>query len=150
MKAHVKITEVQPQAYQAMLSLEHYVKNSGLTDIHRELIKIRASQLNGCAFCINMHTTDAMRYGETPQRIFLLDAWEETGLFDEKEKAILALTEAITKIHGDIPAELIVNARRYFDESYLAQIIMAIVTINAWNRIGILSGAAERIEAVQP
>jgi len=149
MKAHVKIAEVQPEAYQVMLGLEHYVKNSGLTDIHRELIKIRASQLNGCAFCIDMHTTDAMKYGETPQRIFLLNAWEETDLFDEKEKAILALTDAITRIHGDIPAELIVNARQYFDETYLAQIIMAIITINAWNRIGILSGAAERIEAVQ-
>jgi AhpD family alkylhydroperoxidase len=148
MKAHVKITEVQPEAYQAMLGLEHYVKNSGLTDIHRELIKIRASQLNGCAFCIYMHTTDAMTYGETPQRIFLLNAWEETDLFDEKEKAVLALTDAITRIHGDIPAELIVNARKYFDETYLAQIIMAIITINAWNRIGILSGAASRIEVV--
>ena len=69
---------------------------------------------------------------------------------DRIDTAILALTEAITKIHGDIPAELIVNARKHFDETYLAQIIMAIVTINAWNRMGILSGAAERIEAVQP
>lgn len=150
MEVYVKIAEVQPEAYEAMLGLEHYFKNSGLTDIHRELIKIRASQINGCAFCIDKHTTDAMKYGETPQRIFLLDAWEETDLFDEKEKAILALTDAVTRINGDVPPELIVNARKYFDETYLAQIIMGIITINAWNRIGIVSGAASRIEAVQP
>src|SRR5690606_14903503 len=121
-----------------MLALENYLQSSRLSKTHLELIKIRASQINGCAFCINMHTTDALRQGETPQRIFLLNAWRETELFTEEEKTILAMTEEVTLIsqHGLSDATYR-QAEMFFDNNYIMQIIMAIVTINAWNRIAI-------------
>jgi AhpD family alkylhydroperoxidase len=134
----IDIEQLEPEAYKAMFSLENYLQNSRLSKTHLELIKIRASQINGCAFCINMHTTDALRQGETPQRIFLLNAWRETELFTEEEKTILAMTEEVTLIsqHGLSDATYR-QAEMFFDNNYIMQIIMAIVTINAWNRIAI-------------
>lgn len=138
MKKRIDIQKSAPEAFNIMLNLETYLQQSELTKTHLELIKIRASQLNGCAFCINMHTTDAIKYGETAQRIFLLNAWKETTLFTEEERTILAITEEVTLIsqHGlsDTTYE---QAEQLFDEGYIAQIIMAVVTINAWNRIAI-------------
>ncbi|WP_313533349.1 carboxymuconolactone decarboxylase family protein [Sphingobacterium athyrii] len=100
------------------------------------MIKIRASQINGCAFCINMHTSDALKQGETAQRIFLLNAWKETGLFTEEEKTILAITEEVTLIsQNGLSEETYRQAEQLFNENQLAQIIVAVVTINAWNRI---------------
>ncbi|MEQ9209902.1 MAG: carboxymuconolactone decarboxylase family protein [Pseudomonadales bacterium] len=105
---------------------------------HKELIKIRASQINGCAFCIDMHTKDALKNGETPQRIFLLTAWTETDLFTEEERALLKITEEVTLIHqGGLSSETYKKGLDLFGEHYLTQIIMAIVAINAWNRIAI-------------
>jgi AhpD family alkylhydroperoxidase len=134
----IDIEQLEPEAYKAMFSLENYLQSSRLSKTHLELIKIRASQINGCAFCINMHTTDALRQGETPQRIFLLNAWRETELFTEEEKTILAMTEEVTLIsqHGLSDATYR-QAEMFFDNNYIMQIIMAIVTINAWNRIAI-------------
>lgn len=134
----IDIEQLEPEAYKAMFSLENYLQNSRLSKTHLELIKIRASQINGCVFCINMHTTDALRQGETPQRIFLLNAWRETELFTEEEKTILAMTEEVTLIsqHGLSDATYR-QAEMFFDNNYIMQIIMAIVTINAWNRIAI-------------
>ena len=137
MKQRIDIIATQPEAYKAMSALESYLKNSGLSPIHKELIKIRASQINGCAFCINMHTADARKAGETEQRIYLLNAWRETDLFTEEEKAILALTEEVTLIQNHVSDATYERAAALFDETYLSQIIMAIVTINAWNRLAI-------------
>lgn len=137
MRKRIDVIATQSEAYKAMSALEGYVKNSSLSPIHRELIKIRASQINGCAYCINMHTLDARKAGETEQRIYLLNAWRETDLFSEEEKAILALTEEVTLIHNHVSDRTYDRAAELFDDAYLAQIIMTIVTINAWNRLAI-------------
>jgi len=138
MEKRVNISETEPQAFKAMLALEGYLGNSQLSKTEKELIKIRASQINGCAFCIDMHTKDALKYGETNQRIFLLNAWRETDLFTEKEKVILSMTEEITLIHNQgLSDTSYQKAILFFDKNQIAQIIMAIVTINAWNRIAV-------------
>jgi AhpD family alkylhydroperoxidase len=138
MEKRVNINETEPQAFKAMLALEGYLATSQISKTEKELIKIRASQINGCAFCIDMHTKDALKYGETNQRIFLLNAWRETDLFTEKEKVILSMTEEITLIHNQGLSETSYqNAVLFFDKNQIAQIIMAIVTINAWNRIAV-------------
>jgi AhpD family alkylhydroperoxidase len=138
MEDRVNIEQTQPRAYKAMYALEGYLATTQLTNSQKDLIKIRASQINKCAYCINMHTEDALKHGETTQRIFLLDAWRETGLFTDEEKAILSVTEEVTLIanHG-LSDETYKNAERFFDKSFIAQIIMAVVAINAWNRIAI-------------
>ncbi|TDW47428.1 AhpD family alkylhydroperoxidase [Flavobacterium sp. 270] len=123
-----------------MLGLEKYIASTSLDPVHKELIKIRASQVNGCAYCINMHTADARKLGVTEQRIYLLSAWRESDVYTEEEKAIFALTEEITLISQHVSEETYENAAKFFDEKYLAEIIMMIITINAWNRIGIATG----------
>ncbi|QMU31200.1 carboxymuconolactone decarboxylase family protein [Adhaeribacter radiodurans] len=138
METRINIQAAQPQAYKAMLGLESYLQTTQLNNKHKELIKIRASQMNGCAFCLDMHTKDARKLGETEQRIYLLNAWKETDLFTDEEKAILALTEEVTLIHQKgVTEETYKTAEKLFSPEYLAQLIMAIVTINAWNRIAI-------------
>ncbi|WDO14695.1 carboxymuconolactone decarboxylase family protein [Flavobacterium sp. WW92] len=137
METRVNILKTTPEAYKAMMALEKFIASTSLTPTHKELIKIRASQINGCAYCINMHTRDARKLGETEQRIYLLNAWRETKLYTEEEQAILALTEEVTWIQNHVSKETYDNARRLFDEEYLAAIIMMITTINAWNRIAI-------------
>lgn len=119
--------------------MEESLKNSFLTPIQKELIKIRASQINGCAFCINMHTKDAIKYGETPQRIFLLNAWREAKeLFTEEEQIILQITVEVTLIsQKGLSEETYQKAKVFFNESQLADIIMAAIVINMWNRIAI-------------
>ncbi|UYQ92323.1 carboxymuconolactone decarboxylase family protein [Chitinophaga horti] len=138
MEKRLNIQHAHPAAYKAMFGLEGALASSELTKIQKELIKIRASQINGCAFCIDMHTKDALKYGETTQRIFLLNAWRETDLFTEEEKALLAVTEEVTLIHQHgLTTGTYELAGKFFSEEVLAQIIMAIVAINAWNRIAI-------------
>jgi len=136
MEERIDIPTLEPAAYKAMRGLEEYLQNSKLSKTHLELIKIRASQINGCAFCINMHTADALKYGETPRRIFLLNAWRETELFTEEERVILAITEEVTLInqHG-LSDETYKKAEKLFEPNYIAQIIMAVITINGWNRM---------------
>lgn len=132
------IYSVEPKAYEGMMMLEEYLNNSQLTPIHKELIKIRTSQLNGCGYCLDIHTQDAIKYGQTTRRLFVLAGWQESELFTEEEQVILAMTEAVTFIHkGGISNELYVKAQQLFNEVYLAQLIMCMVTINAWNRIGV-------------
>jgi AhpD family alkylhydroperoxidase len=140
MKPRIVIPKVAPEAYQAMLSLEKYIATTSITPVLKELIKIRASQVNGCAYCINMHTADARKLGVTEQRIYLLSAWREADVYTEEEKAVLALTEEITLISNHVSEETYENAAKYYDEKSLAEIIMMIITINAWNRIGIATG----------
>jgi AhpD family alkylhydroperoxidase len=138
MEKRVVIATAQPQAYKALFGLDHYLNSTKLSKTHRELIKIRASQINGCAFCIDMHTNDALQAGESIQRIVLLNAWRETTFFSEEERIILALTEAITLIHQNgVTDELYAQAEAILGEEYLAQVIMAIATINTWNRVSI-------------
>ncbi|MBS1590403.1 MAG: carboxymuconolactone decarboxylase family protein, partial [Bacteroidetes bacterium] len=115
-----------------------YLAASGLDKKLYELIKTRASQINGCAFCINMHTRDAMEIGETAQRLFLLDAWRETNLYTAKERAVLALTEEMTLIAGKhVSDEVYQEAAAHLTDEEMAAVIMAVVAINGWNRIAI-------------
>ncbi|MFD2285449.1 carboxymuconolactone decarboxylase family protein [Pedobacter petrophilus] len=137
MESRVNIQQVEPAAYQAMYGLEKYLSTSKIDPILLELIKMRASQINGCAFCLNMHAIDARKIGETEQRLYLLNAWKETTLFTEEEKAVLALTEEVTLISNHVSDATYQNAASLFNEQELSQIMMAIVTINAWNRIAI-------------
>lgn len=121
-----------------MFALENYLEESKLSSTHKELIKIRASQLNKCPFCIDMHTKVALKNEETKQRIFLLNAWQDTILFTEEEKIILQMTEEVTMIHHKgLTSKTYKKAIETFGDTYFSQIIMAIVTINSWNRIAI-------------
>ncbi len=132
------IYSVDPKAYEGMLVLEKYLNESTLSVTHKELIKIRASQLNGCGYCLDLHCKDALKYGESVQRLLVLPAWRETTLFTKEEQVILEMTEAITLLHtGGISDALYAQAEQLFDATYLAQLIMCMVTINAWNRIGV-------------
>ena len=138
MEKRININETEPQAYKAMYALDGYLSTTQLSKIQKELIKIRASQINKCAFCIDMHTKDALKPGESMQRIFLLNAWRDTNLFTEEEKVILDITEQVTLIHnGGLSDNTYKNAAQFFNKNQITQIIMAIVTINAWNRIAI-------------
>ncbi|HRP52969.1 MAG TPA: carboxymuconolactone decarboxylase family protein [Fluviicola sp.] len=140
MKKRINIAKIDPKAYQAMLGLEKYIAESGLDFTLYELIKTRASQLNGCAYCINMHTRNAMKQGETAQRLFLLDAWRETNLYTSKERAVLALTEEMTLLpNKQISNEVYEEASKHLNEQELAAVIMSVVAINGWNRIAITS-----------
>ncbi|SHM09998.1 carboxymuconolactone decarboxylase family protein [Flavobacterium chilense] len=140
MKSRIVIPTVAPEAYQALMNLEKYISTTSLTPVHKELIKIRASQINGCAYCINMHTTDGRKYGISEQKIYLLNAWREADIYTEEEKAILALTEQVTLISNHVSDEVYQNAANLFDEKYLAEIILLIITINSWNRLAIATG----------
>jgi AhpD family alkylhydroperoxidase len=137
MKTRIRIDKVAPAGYSAVLGLEKFIEGSGLTKKHKDLIKIRASQINGCAFCIDMHTREARKAGETEQRIYALNAWRDTTFFSEEERVILALTEEVTLISGHVRDETYEAAARVLEEVYLAQVMLAIITINVWNRIGI-------------
>jgi AhpD family alkylhydroperoxidase len=133
----LKMNTAEPAAYRAMIALEKYIESTKLTTRHKDLIKIRASQINGCAYCVDMHTSDARKAGETERRIYNISVWRDTPLFDEQERAILALTEEVTLIAGRVSDDTYEQAAKVFDELYLAQVIMAVITINAWNRIGV-------------
>jgi AhpD family alkylhydroperoxidase len=135
----IKLHQVSPEVYEAMLVLTNAASKD--IDPHlAELIKIRASQLNHCAFCLDMHTQDARKRGESEQRLALLAAWEEAGdLFTEQEQAALALTEEITELsgRGHVSDEVYSRAAAVFSERELGQVIAMALTINAWNRIGV-------------
>lgn len=137
MSERIRIKKEDPDAYKAALALETYISRSRINPFQLELIKIRASQLNGCAFCIDKHTRDARAKGETEQRLYALSAWRETPFFSEEERAILALTEEVTLIAGGVSDETYEQAAKLFDPQYLSQLIMAIITINVWTRIGV-------------
>jgi AhpD family alkylhydroperoxidase len=139
MKKRINFNNVQPAAYDAMDALDQFVDRSSIDKLHRELIKIRASQINGCAYCVDTHSHDALKLGESLQKVLLVSAWREAGdHFSEEERLLFQMTEEITLIHelglGD---ETYANSIALFGEEKTAQIIMAIVTINAWNRIGV-------------
>lgn len=139
MEKRINIAKIDPAAYKALLGLENYLAATGLNKTLKELIKIRASQINGCSFCINMHTIDARKQGETEQRIYLLNAWREVeGLYTAEERAVLALTEEITLItDGGVSDKTYQEVSSFYDETQVAQLMMAIITINSWNRMSI-------------
>jgi AhpD family alkylhydroperoxidase len=140
-KTRFNYSAANPQAFQAMVKLEGFSKQSGLDAKLYELIKIRASQINGCAFCLDMHTKDARKMGETEQRLYLLSVWHEAPLYTEAEQAVLALTEAVTRIsEAGVPQELYEKVREHYDEAQFVSLIMAINTINCWNRLAISTG----------
>lgn len=141
MANRINLHELEPNAYKAMYALEDYLRNSSLSTLEIELIKIRASQINGCAHCLNMHTEDAIKLGEDPRRIFLMSVWRETDVFSEKEQVLLAVTEEVTLIHEKGLTDETYNwAVKVLDEHYLGQVIMAVTVINAWNRMAISTG----------
>lgn len=138
MKARLNYSEVAPNAIKGMLELEKYVHGSGLERPLYELVKTRASQINGCAYCIDMHTKDARKAGETEQRLYALNAWRETPFYTERERAALAWTEALTLIsENDVPELLYKATREYFNDAEIVALTMAIIAINGWNRLAI-------------
>ncbi|MGE6226345.1 carboxymuconolactone decarboxylase family protein [Paenibacillus chitinolyticus] len=138
MKTRLQMDQLIPKGYAAMVGLEQYLGSTSLDKSLKELIKIRASQINGCAFCIDMHTKDARKHGETEQRIYALNAWRETPFFTPEERAVLSLTEAVTLVaETHVPDDVYDEVRLYFDEVQTSEIIMAIVVINAWNRLAV-------------
>lgn len=127
-----------PKAYQAMSALQAYTDSVGLRAGLRELVKMRASQVNGCAYCLDRHSKDARAAGETEQRLYLLDAWQESPFYSDRERAALEWTEALTKItEGHAPDELYNRVKSHFSDEELANLSLAIVAINGWNRLAI-------------
>jgi AhpD family alkylhydroperoxidase len=137
MELRIDMEQLEPLGYKSLYPLEKYLTTTKLTQRHKDLIKVRASQVNGCAFCINRHTREARAHGESEKRIYLLNAWKDTTLFTPEERAILALTEEVTLISNHVSEITYRNAAALFDEHYLAQIVFCIIAINAWNRIAI-------------
>jgi len=125
-----------PAAYRAMLALESYVHETGLDSSLLELVKMRASQINGCAYCLDMHSKDARAAGETEQRLYVLNAWREAPFYTERERAALAWTESVTLVNeSHVPEDVYQQARAHFSEEELVNLTIAIVAINGWNRL---------------
>jgi AhpD family alkylhydroperoxidase len=138
MTPRLDAAKAAPDAYRAMAALEQYVMGCGLEHGLLHLVKTRASQINGCAFCIHMHTREARAAGESEERLYLLDAWRESPLYTERERAALAWTEALTLItEGHAPDAVYEQARAQFSEADLAKLSLAIGVINTWNRLAI-------------
>ena len=138
MQSRMEYQKVAPGVSQAMSQLERYVRESGLELPLLELVKTRASQINGCAFCLDMHTKDARARGETEQRLYALSAWHETPFYTDRERAALAWTEAVTLVsETHVPDDVYEQAREQFSEQELANLTLAIIAINGWNRLAI-------------
>ena len=138
MKPRMNFFQAAPDTVNALMALENQVASSGLEQSLIELVKTRASQINGCAFCINMHTQDARKRGETEQRLYLLDAWHEAPVYADRERAALAWTEAVTLISDThAPDDVYNEVRAHFSEAETVNLTMLIATINAWNRLAI-------------
>lgn len=130
--------KVAPGAMRAMVGLETYLNESSIEVSLRELVKTRASQLNGCAYCLDMHTKDARALGETEQRLYALSAWREAPFYTDRERAALAWTEAVTFVaDGHVPDDVYELASQHFDEKELVDLTMAVIAINGWNRLAI-------------
>lgn len=140
MKVRMNIANLAPGAYKAMLGLEQYLANCSIEKKLFHMVKLRASQINGCAFCIDMHWKDLKALGETDQRMYGLDAWEESPYYSERERAAMEWTEAVTNLHqGHVSDAVYDRARGQFSEQELADLTVAVATINAWNRFAIAS-----------
>ncbi|HCK82341.1 MAG TPA: carboxymuconolactone decarboxylase family protein [Candidatus Competibacter sp.] len=138
MQARLNANQIAPDAYKALLGLQAYVNASGIEKPLLELVKVRASQINGCAFCIAMHTADAMKDGESHERLHLLNAWRETALYTARERAALTWTEALTLIAEDhVPDATYDEVHEHFSDKELVDLSFAVAAINAWNRLAI-------------
>ena len=138
MKERMSINKAEPGIYKAMAVSDSKVDSFELDPKLKELVRVRVSQINGCGYCINTHTKDALKIGETAQRLFAVSAWWETPFFTEEERAVLKLAEQVTNISdGGVSDEVYTNALNVMGETKLAQAIFAIITINSWNRIAI-------------
>ena len=138
MKERLDFKKASPDAYKAMSAVESYVRHSGLEHALLELVKTRVSQINGCAYCVDMHTKEARANGESEQRLYVLSQWREAAFYSDRERAALAWAEAVTRISGDaVPDELFAEVRRHFDEKSLVDLTLAIIAINGWNRLAI-------------
>lgn len=138
MEPRLSYGKVAPGVRKAMLGLENYVNNCGLEPVLLDLVRLRASQMNGCAFCIDMHAKDLRAAGESEQRVYMLDAWRESPFYSDRERAALAWTEAVTLVTaGHVPDEVYEQAHQHFSEEELANLTLAIVAINGWNRLNI-------------
>ena len=136
--ARLNPRELAPDAYAAAAGVERYIQTCGLERSLIELVKMRASQINGCAYCLDLHSKDARALGETEQRLYVLDAWEEAPFYSERERAALALTESVTRItEGHVPDAVFERARAHFNEPELIALVFTLTTINAWNRLAI-------------
>jgi AhpD family alkylhydroperoxidase len=148
MKPRLNFYQAAPETMKALESLEAKVRASGLDPSLIELVKIRASQINGCAFCINMHTRDARKHGETEQRLYLLNAWREAPVYSDRERAALAWTEAVTLVsENHVPDDVYEGVRAQFSEAETVNLTMLVAAINAWNRIAISFRAIPPAEA---
>ena len=138
MQQGLKYTEIAPDGYRAMSGLENYVRSSGLESSLLELVKLRASQINGCAYCIDMHTKDARSQKETEQRLYALSVWRETQFYTDRERAALAWTETVTQLaETHVPDDVYELAHKHFTGKELVDLTLAIVVINGWNRLAI-------------
>jgi AhpD family alkylhydroperoxidase len=138
MKPRMNFYQAAPEAMKTLTTLESQIASSGLEQSLIELVKTRASQINGCAFCINMHTQDARKRGETEQRLYLLNAWREAPLYTDRERAALAWTEAVTLIsETHAPDDVYNEVRAHFSETETVNLTMLIASINSWNRLAI-------------
>ncbi|WP_024510571.1 carboxymuconolactone decarboxylase family protein [Bradyrhizobium sp. ARR65] len=148
MKPRMDFYKAAPETIDALVALEKKVQSSGLEQSLIELVKTRASQINGCAFCINMHTQDARKHGETEQRLYLLNAWREAPAYSERERAALAWTEALTLIsETHAPDDVYAQVRAQFSEAETVNLTMLIAAINAWNRLAISFRAMPPVKA---
>lgn len=136
MSTRPNFTRVSPGAYQAQFNVEQFVRSSGLEHSLLELVKMRASQINGCAYCLDMHSIDARAQGETEQRLYVLPAWREAPFYSDRERAALEWTEALTNIaNNHVSDDLYDRVRLQFSEDELANLSLAITSINSWNRL---------------
>src|SRR4030095_16459775 len=127
-----------PEAYHAMLGIERYLQQSGLDESLQNLIKLRVSQVNGCAYCIDMHWKDLRAAGESEQRLYGLDAWEESPYYSDRERAALAWAESVTNIQdGHVPDSVYEDVKKFFNDKELADLTLAVTAINSWNRLSI-------------
>ena len=148
MKPRMNFQQAAPDTVNALIALETQIQSSGLEQSLIELVKTRASQINGCAFCINMHTQDARKHGETEQRLYLLNAWREAPAYTDRERAALAWTEAVTLISETrAPDEAYNEVRAHFSDAETVNLTMLIATINAWNRLAIAFRSVPPIKA---
>ena len=138
MQARIQYQGVAPGAIKAMMALETYVRHSGLEHSLLELVKVRASQINGCAYCIDMHWKDARAAGETEQRLYGLNAWHESPYYSERERAALEWTETVTLVaETHVPDDVFERVRAHFADDELVNLTAAVVAINSWNRLAI-------------
>jgi len=150
MQQRLDAMKISPGAYKAMAGLQAYVDQSGLEKPLMELMKIRASQINGCAYCLVMHTTDARKHGESDERMHLLNAWREAPVFTARERAALAWLEAITLItEGHVPDDVFQEVRRHFSEKEIVDLTALAVTINSWNRLAIAMRATPQLKTAK-